>query len=81
MWVKKPSRVPGRIHTVLTLVSVSRIDALRTGVTGPLGVFLTNASVRAIDSTPTAATDTYAGVQPAPASSAKNGTAESTWPS
>ena len=25
MWVKKPSRVPGRSHTVLTLASVSRI--------------------------------------------------------
>ena len=28
MWVKKPSRVPGRSHTVLTLASVSRIDVV-----------------------------------------------------
>ena len=31
MWVKKPSRVPGRSHTVLTLASVSRIDMVSVG--------------------------------------------------
>ena len=58
MWVKKPSRVPGRSHTVLTLASVSRIDVVCVGTTTPFGVFFTSARVSTIDSTPMAATDT-----------------------
>ncbi len=52
MWVKKPSRVPGRSHTVLTLASVSRIDVVCVGTARPFGVFLTSARVSTIDSTP-----------------------------
>ena len=57
MWVKNPSRVPGRIHTVLTLPRVSRspVTGLRTTV--PLGVFLTRSRVSTSDSTPSAATE------------------------
>ena len=59
-----------------------RTDRRRcASATRAVGVFLTSARVSTIDSTPIAATDTYAVVQPAPVSSAKNGTAESTWPS
>ena len=58
MWVKKPSRVPGRSHTVLTLASVSRIDMACVGTARPFGVFLTSAMVSTIDSTPMAATET-----------------------
>ena len=58
MWVKKPSRVPGRSHTVLTLASISRTDVVGGSSTLPSGVFLTNANVSTIDSTPSATTDT-----------------------
>src|SRR6476469_9198176 len=81
MWVKKPSRVPGRSQTVLTLTRISRTEVDGGGAALPFGVFLTRASVRAIDTTPSATTDRYAAVQPRPASSARNGTAESTCPS
>ena len=58
MWVKKPSRVPGRSHTVLTLASVSRIAVVCVGTVRPFGVSLTSAMVSTIDSTPIAATET-----------------------
>src|SRR5215208_5253687 len=57
MCVKKPSRVPGRSHTVFTLAMVSRTDVVEVATADPFGVFLTTASVSIIDSTPTAATD------------------------
>ena len=58
MCVKKPSRVPGRNHTVLTLASVSRIEVVSYSTTRPSGALWTRSSVRTIDSTPTAATET-----------------------
>ena len=58
MWVKKPSRVPGRSHTVLTLASISPTDWSADRTTRPFGVFLTSASVSTIASTPSAATET-----------------------
>ena len=44
MWVKNPSRVPGRSHTVLTLASVARTDIVSVATTRPCGVSLTSAS-------------------------------------
>ena len=58
MWVKKPSRVPGRNHTVLTLANVSRIEVVFVLETWPSGALLTRSSVSTIDSTPSAATET-----------------------
>src|SRR6476620_11630751 len=57
MCVKKPSRVPGRNHTVLTLTNVSRIEVVSYSTTWPPGASRTRSSVSTIDSTPTAATD------------------------
>ena len=58
MCVKKPNRVPGRNHTVLTLARVSRTVVVSGSATGPFGVFVTRARVSAIDTTPSAATET-----------------------
>jgi hypothetical protein len=57
MWVKKPSRVPGLSHTVLTLPTSSLRVAVFAGPARPDGVSLTTSSVSTIDSTPSAATE------------------------
>ena len=57
MWVKKPSRVPGRSHTVFTLRSVSRTDDRLCRDDRPRGVSFTSASASTIANTPRAATE------------------------
>ena len=57
MWVKKPSRVPGRSHTVFTLASVARTDMVSVATTRPCGASLTSAATSTIASTPSAETE------------------------
>ena len=57
MWVKKPSRVPGRSHTVRTLSSVSPIDIVCALTAVLSGEFLTRSRISTIDNTPSAATE------------------------
>ncbi len=80
MWVKKPNRVPGVSHTVFTLTSVSRMLVLSSLFTAPSGVSWTTSSVSTIASRPIAAAERYAVVHPGPTKTARNGTADSTWP-
>jgi hypothetical protein len=58
MWVKKPSRVPGRSHTVFRLARVARADIVSVATTRPCGPSLTTASTSTIASTPSAETET-----------------------
>ena len=58
MWVKNPSRVPGRSHTVFTLASIARTDMVSVATTRPCGVSLTSATTSTRASTPSAATET-----------------------
>ncbi|PQM47692.1 hypothetical protein C1Y40_02103 [Mycobacterium talmoniae] len=55
MWVKNPSRVPGRDHTAL--MSATVLCTVRGSATTsvPCGVSRTSASVNTIDNTPSAA--------------------------
>ena len=80
MWVKKPSRVPGRSHTAFRCghVSRTRIECRRhcPAVRGVAD----HRQHQATASTPRAADERYAVLQPAPPSSATNGIADSTWP-
>ncbi len=56
MWVKKPSRVPGRIQTVRRLAMVSRTVMVSVVVTRPFGVFCSTAAASTMVSTPNAVT-------------------------
>jgi hypothetical protein len=57
MWVKKPSRVPGRSHTVFTLASVSRTVIASSARTRPPGASRTTASASTNVSVPSAAVE------------------------
>ena len=52
MWVKNPSRVPGRSQTVFTLDSTARTDRFSAATTRPCGVSFTRASASTMASTP-----------------------------
>ena len=80
MWVKNPSRVPGRSHTVRTPRRTSAGSVTGSSTTVPGGVLRTSATVSISDSTPNAETAANACVQPGPVSSPRNGTADRTWP-
>ena len=81
MWPKKPSRVPGRIHTAFSCAPTSRTDTEADGVQVLPGAFRTTTSTsRTTNALPAAALEN-ATDQPAACSSAANGMADRICPS
>jgi hypothetical protein len=81
MWPKKPSRVPGRAHTARTCASAARTGIAAPGAQLAAGALRTTVHARTATTAPTPAAPPNAVPQPAPCSTAANGTADTTWPS